>query len=562
MIQNQPHQTTRKNSQLFLRVTSSLKQKFKFVLSRQHYNVGNGKKKMFLISGFVMVATLYQCCLAYSSVESIKKAYAVDKNIAETLEKHLKSIDNFKTTVKEYIDEHSLLQLENDENSIVSNPLAAYQIIRRIVLNKQQISNQINQIAKELTEQLDELTNSIGYSYNDHLMEASEGLLRLQDTYRLHPMRMIEGKIRNINSTVRLTLSDCLILAEGSVNALRYDFQVQWLELAHRYCLTQTKPSQDVCRYTTEHLYESAKLQHDETREWLMTEKNPQQNEQGDSMIVLRNATTTVTPLKQRTNEIENGIYTGFDREKFLCHKGSLLKAKTAAKLHCYYLRRKRNVYITLQRFRVEQRSILPTILTIYNIINDKEIQLIKNLSIPKLNRSRVIAESEDKEVSKVRVSETGWLSEDEHPNLEVISRRISDVTGLKVDQYSSEEYQVVNYGIGGLYKAHHDYLQDESGTLEVADEDDWQDDRLATFILYLNDVELGGATVFPLARVAVPAIKGAATFWYNLNATGHPDELTLHGGCPVLYGSKWIANKWIHSDSQMFTRRCPTRLH
>ena len=34
-------------------------------------------------------------------------------------------------------------------------------------------------------------------------------------------------------------------------------------------------------------------------------------------------------------------------------------------------------------------------------------------------------------------------------------------------------------------------------------------------------------------------------------------DPMTFHGGCPVLVGSKWITNKWIHSYGQMFNFPC-----
>lgn len=36
------------------------------------------------------------------------------------------------------------------------------------------------------------------------------------------------------------------------------------------------------------------------------------------------------------------------------------------------------------------------------------------------------------------------------------------------------------------------------------------------------------------------------------------PDVRTLHAGCPVLSGQKWVANKWIHESDQEFTRPCP----
>ena len=30
-----------------------------------------------------------------------------------------------------------------------------------------------------------------------------------------------------------------------------------------------------------------------------------------------------------------------------------------------------------------------------------------------------------------------------------------------------------------------------------------------------------------------------------------------LHGGCPVLLGSKWVANKWVREAANIFNRRC-----
>lgn len=55
-----------------------------------------------------------------------------------------------------------------------------------------------------------------------------------------------------------------------------------------------------------------------------------------------------------------------------------------------------------------------------------------------------------------------------------------------------------------------------------------------------MNDVEKGGATVFPFLNVALWPIKGAAAVWYNLHRSGEGDIRTKHAGCPVLAGSKW----------------------
>ena len=39
----------------------------------------------------------------------------------------------------------------------------------------------------------------------------------------------------------------------------------------------------------------------------------------------------------------------------------------------------------------------------------------------------------------------------------------------------------------------------------------------------------------------------GAAAFWYDLLSDGIRDQMTLHAGCPILKGTKWILNKWIY---------------
>ncbi len=72
-----------------------------------------------------------------------------------------------------------------------------------------------------------------------------------------------------------------------------------------------------------------------------------------------------------------------------------------------------------------------------------------------------------------------------------------------------------------------------------------------------LSDVEKGGATVFPFLKLRVLPRKGAAIFWHNLSSSGSCDFLTRHSACPVLLGSKWVANQWIREHGNEFTRPC-----
>ena len=50
---------------------------------------------------------------------------------------------------------------------------------------------------------------------------------------------------------------------------------------------------------------------------------------------------------------------------------------------------------------------------------------------------------------------------------------------------------------------------------------------------------------------------KGTAVMWYNhfmdeeSGWLGDMDEYSLHGGCDILKGEKWIANNWITAPYQ-----------
>ena len=58
------------------------------------------------------------------------------------------------------------------------------------------------------------------------------------------------------------------------------------------------------------------------------------------------------------------------------------------------------------------------------------------------------------------------------------------------------------------------------------------------------------------LGAYVKPERKSAA-FWYNMDPNGNYDKNTLHAACPVLYGEKWVSNKWIRVNGEMFTRPC-----
>ncbi|XP_074662443.1 prolyl 4-hydroxylase subunit alpha-1-like [Tubulanus polymorphus] len=236
-------------------------------------------------------------------------------------------------------------------------------------------------------------------------------------------------------------------------------------------------------------------------------------------------------------------------------HKKSKYKQ---TKLKCY----KRKTSIPYRTADVEIVNIKPEIAIFHRVISDDEIKRVKSIAKKKLKQSIVVsADGSSMEISDMRVSESGWLADTDNELIQRLSKRIEILTGLSTAilpvASHAEELQVLNYGIGGMYEAHYDFFDETSYKWNVGKQFQDSGNRVATWMFYLSGVKIGGATVFPRAGARVPVVKGAAAFWFNLKPSGAYDYETLHAGCPVLIGSKWVANKWTHEAAQMFRRPC-----
>ncbi|KAL1474592.1 hypothetical protein MTO96_037866, partial [Rhipicephalus appendiculatus] len=157
------------------------------------------------------------------------------------------------------------------------------------------------------------------------------------------------------------------------------------------------------------------------------------------------------------------------------------------------------------------------------------------------------------------------WLRDSQDKLLERLSRRIQDSTGLSLE--SAEAYQVSNYGLGGHYTPHVDAFEFNKVASGI---DLMNGNRLATVLMYLSNVAAGGATAFVKLGVAVKPRVGDALFWYDVepydgrefpeqmsfwHQKRKADPLTMHVGCPVLWGSKWIVTKWIRERSNVVVK-------
>jgi prolyl 4-hydroxylase len=125
---------------------------------------------------------------------------------------------------------------------------------------------------------------------------------------------------------------------------------------------------------------------------------------------------------------------------------------------------------------------------------------------------------------------------------LQVLRARIATATNLPLPVF--EPAQIMHYQIGEEFRPHYDFLTDDAEGWAAQLKRFGQ--RIATFLLYLNDDFEGGKTDFPSLGISHRGAKGDALFFANVDPSGAPDRMTLHAGRPPTRGEKWILSQWI----------------
>jgi prolyl 4-hydroxylase len=202
------------------------------------------------------------------------------------------------------------------------------------------------------------------------------------------------------------------------------------------------------------------------------------------------------------------------------------------------------NIIRTSDRdIRVVARFNQPDLVVLANVLSLDECDELVQLSTPKIERSTTIDSVTGRPIIiENRTSHGTFFYLNQTEFIARLDKRISELMAWPLE--NGEGIQILNYGIGGEYRPHFDYFPPEqTGSKQPLTQGG---QRVATLIMYLNDVEEGGATVFPDINFAVSPRKGQAVYFSYFNSQGQVDPTTLHGGAPVLKGEKWIATKWM----------------
>ncbi|XP_022316920.2 prolyl 4-hydroxylase subunit alpha-1-like isoform X1 [Crassostrea virginica] len=520
------------------------------------------------------VATL-ACGELFSSMAHLETALYAERDIAVAIKDYIheeeKRLDKLRKIANDF-SEHSSKALASDKN-LLANPINAYLYMKRFTLDwdKEVAPNFQSDPDSEVHKKIEELKGYLP-TYQD-LKGAVTALLRLQDTYKLDTNHLAQGRIRSMMAN-SMSASDCFEIGKITYNEEDFYHTTIWMEKALALVgieKNRTVQRVDILDFLAFSLYKQGDVErallltnelltilphHTRSQnnrkyyEKLLEEQRRKQHRRGED--------GEEPEAKEETNQFTERPLDDYRKsEEFqtyesLCRGEDTHNYKLKHKLKCRYVN-KNNPRLLLKPAKEEEVYLNPWIVVYHDVVSDKEIETIKKIATPKLDRATVHNPRTGKlETAEYRVSKSAWLKDSDDPVIHNVNNRISDITGLSME--SAEELQIANYGLGGQYEPHFDFARKEETS---AFRDLGSGNRIATWLTYMTDVDAGGATVFTSIGVKLFPIKGAAAFWYNLYQNGDGIFDTRHAACPVLVGQKWVSNKWIHERGQEFRRPC-----
>ena len=164
----------------------------------------------------------------------------------------------------------------------------------------------------------------------------------------------------------------------------------------------------------------------------------------------------------------------------------------------------------------------------IHGLMTEQEVERMKNKAKGKMKATPYSVGDENQAFSYKRNSKIKYVSERNDQLARTVTSRLEKALAFKIFtpeyRFSSENYQLMNYGFGGLISLH---LDGSSGYQTF--DNDIGGGRFTTAMIYLSNLVSGGFTVFPKLGLFFKPRAGDLLFW-NLKRTDAGTDERLGG--------------------------------
>uniref|UniRef100_A0A674P148 procollagen-proline 4-dioxygenase n=1 Tax=Takifugu rubripes TaxID=31033 RepID=A0A674P148_TAKRU len=495
----------------------------------------------------------------FASIGHMTDLLFTERDLVTSLKDYIRAEENKLAQIKQWADKLDLLSTAatSDPDGFLGHPVNAFKLIRRLNTEWSELEHLV------LTDTADAFLSNLTiqrqhFPSDEDQSGAAKALTRLLDTYQLDTDAISTGSSSAYTSQSVLTVDDCFELGRVAYSEGDYYHTELWMLQALRQMEKGETPGVVDAVMILDHLsysvYQQGELERalDFTKKLLELDSTHQRATGNRKYFEYQLAKQNKVAQSEQGGRDENHQPNDYrsERKKYeqLCRgEGLKMTARRQSQLFCRYYDNGRHPKYVIGPVKQEDEWDRPHIVRYHDILSNREMETVKELAKP-----RVRGNSQDPFLSACLPICLAWLGAFEHPVVDRINQRIEDITGLDVS--TAEDLQVANYGVGGQYEPHYDFgRKDEPDAFKELG----TGNRIATWLLYMSEVQAGGATVFTDIGASVSPKKGSAVFWYNLHPSGDGDYRTRHAACPVLLGNKWVSNKWIHERGQEFRRRC-----
>lgn len=181
--------------------------------------------------------------------------------------------------------------------------------------------------------------------------------------------------------------------------------------------------------------------------------------------------------------------------------------------------------------------SASPPVYTVENFLSADECRALIDAAKDYMTPAPVVGPGNG-EVSVSRTSSTCYLAREDLPS---ICTKVCALTGKPVEHL--ELPQVGRYRAGEFYKPHYDAFDTSTADGRRFAQNGGQ--RVATVLVYLNDVAHGGSTYFSKLGLRLQPRLGVALIFFPASLSGVLDDKYLHSAEPAV-DPKWVSQIWI----------------
>lgn len=383
--------------------------------------------KSFLIASVLCIAFLFCDAEMFSAIESLEKLFEDEKKLLESFHNVVETSNN--TRYKEKLEKWKSENEKAQENFIeyIGNPLNAFLLIKRMAMDYKQMQSQLG--------------IEIGYFQPDEsdLRGAVEGLLRLQPFYKQQSSEFAKGFIDGVKTRDELTAHDLYVIgSEARLIPEHEYFAKEYLSLAWEK-LNKEGVFDEVNRLNLLlEIVELLERTFDYRNAVAVMDIIIQHFNSHETVVKKRDDLSKLfeefgdTKLKQKTPFVDSftkyGYYTVENEMIYfgqVC-RGEVEKSpKEKAELHCRYV--SNSPFSKLAPFKVEEANLDPYIVVYIDVLSDNEIEVVKNITKPNINRAQVSddAGTQTKVSNQARVAQVAWFFDEDHEVVRRISRRV-----------------------------------------------------------------------------------------------------------------------------------------